>query len=75
MSKLDNNQPKVYFTKMNYILLLAGVAIIAVGLFTMVGKTDIYSTTKLTVAPILVLLGFATCGYAIMFRKKGEAGE
>jgi len=36
----------------------------------MSGKTDIYNSTKLTVAPIVVILGFILGIVAIFYRKK-----
>lgn len=59
-------KPRFIFDKQNYILMLASVAIIAIGFIIMSGSTDIYSTTKITIAPIIVLLGFAVGIYAIM---------
>jgi hypothetical protein len=58
------------FGKENYILMLVGLAIISLGFFLMAGSEDIFSTTKLTVAPILVLGGFAFEIYAIMRKAK-----
>ncbi len=44
---------------------------IAFGFVLMAGTTDIYSTTKIVIAPIVVLAGFALGFYAIL--KKPEA--
>ncbi|WP_317169317.1 DUF3098 domain-containing protein [Mucilaginibacter humi] len=43
----------------------------AFGFFLMSGTTDIYSTTKIVIAPIVVLAGFGIGFYAIL--KKPEA--
>jgi len=66
------------FEKDNYIWMLGGIVIIAIGLILMVGgKSDdpnqfhpdqVYSTTRITVAPILILAGFVVEIFAI-FRK------
>jgi len=64
-----SNEPKLLFGKSNYMLVLVGVILIAVGFALMAGggSSDpnvfdadaIYSFRRITVAPILVLLGFA----------------
>jgi hypothetical protein len=58
------------FGKENYMMMLIGLAIIIIGFFLMAGKEDIFSSTKLTVAPILVLGGFAFEVFAIMRKSK-----
>lgn len=59
-------KPRFIFDKQNYILMAASVAVIIIGFMVMSGSEDIYSTTKITIAPIIVLLGFALGIYAIM---------
>ena len=69
------------FGRENYVWLLAGIAIIALGLILMAGgkSTDpnvfdtkeVYSTTRITIAPILILLGLGLGVFAI-FRKPKE---
>jgi hypothetical protein len=66
------------FSKENYIWMLAGLALIAIGMFLMAGgKSDnpavfdtkeVYSTTRITIAPILILAGLVVEVFAI-FRK------
>lgn len=58
------------FAKENYILILASLVILVIGFVLMSGKTDIYNSTKLTVAPIVVILGFILGIVAIFYRKK-----
>lgn len=58
------------FDKQNYLLMLAGVVFIALGFFLMAGTEDIFSSTKLTVAPILVMIGFVIELFAIMRKKR-----
>lgn len=58
------------FGKENYMLMLIGLVIIIIGFFLMAGSEDIFSSTKLTVAPILVLGGFAFEVFAIMRKSK-----
>ena len=59
------------FDKSNYRLLIISAVVVAFGFVLMSGTTDIYSTTKIVIAPIVVLAGFALGFVAIL--KKPEA--
>ncbi|MEI6123626.1 MAG: DUF3098 domain-containing protein [Bacteroidota bacterium] len=70
------------FDKRNYILMLIGIAFIIIGFVTMAGggsndpkvfNEDIFDAQRLTVAPILILLGFAIEVVAIMLKPKQKA--
>jgi hypothetical protein len=72
------------FTRTNYRLLLIGMAIIVVGYVLMSGggsgdpnvfnKDEIFSTRRITVAPIICLIGYLFVIHAIMKRvPQGEA--
>jgi hypothetical protein len=56
------------FDRGNYRLLIISIAIVVFGFILMSGKTDIYSTTKIVVAPLVVLAGFAL-GFFAIFKK------
>jgi hypothetical protein len=66
------------FGKENYIWILAGLAVMLLGIILMAGgksqdpnvfrDSDVYSTTRITIAPILILLGLGIEVFAI-FRK------
>jgi len=67
------------FSKKNYILLFVGLAFMASGLILMVGggsedptqfSDEIFNTTRLTIAPILIAAGFIIEIFAVMY--KGE---
>lgn len=58
------------FGRENYLLMIASVVFIVVGFSLMAGSEDIFSTTKITVAPITVLIGFVIGVFAIFFKKK-----
>ena len=69
------------FHKQNYLLMLAGVVVMAIGFILMKGgksspdkfePEEVYSTTRVTVAPILILIGLAIEVFAI-FRKPKQA--
>lgn len=76
-SPVVEDQP--LFGRTNYILMLVGGLIIALGMLLMAGgkSTDphvfdykqVYSTTRVTIAPILIVLGLVVEIYAI-FKKK-----
>lgn len=63
------------FTKQNYMWMLAGVIIMAIGMLLMSGgkSTDpavfdtskVYSTTRITIAPVLILAGLVIEIFAI----------
>lgn len=69
------SQEGLLFGRENYLIMIAGVVIIAIGFMLMSGKEDIFSTTKITVAPILVLLGFVVEVFAIFYKKKSVNGD
>ncbi len=58
------------FDKSNYRWFIIAIAVVAFGFILMSGTTDIYSNTKIVLAPIVVLAGFAIGFYAIL--KKPE---
>jgi len=59
------------FDKGNYRLFIIAILVVAFGFILMSGTTDIYSSTKIVVAPLVVLAGFAIGFFAIF--KKPEA--
>ena len=68
------------FGKENYILMLAGLIVMAIGFFLMAGgkstdpakfnDNEIYSTTRITVAPFLIIVGLLIEIFAIMKKPK-----
>ncbi len=64
------NKGSFVFSKVNYQLFIASLAIVVIGFTLMSGETDIYSFTKITLAPIVVVLGFAIGFAAILYRLK-----
>lgn len=61
------------FGKDNYLWLIISVAVVAFGFILMSGTTDIYSTTKIVIAPIVVLAGFGLGFYAILKKPSTKA--
>jgi hypothetical protein len=75
-----NAERQFLFSKENFTLMFAGLAVIVLGFILMMGgkssdpkvfnESEIYSTLRITIAPILVLLGLVIEGYAIMKKPK-----
>ena len=71
---------KMVLGKENYILTVLGLVVIIIGFILMSGgkspdpnvfnPDEVYSTRHITVAPIVVLLGFAIEIYAVFHRSK-----
>jgi peptidoglycan/LPS O-acetylase OafA/YrhL len=62
------------FGRINYILVGVSLLVVIIGFMMMTGKTDIYSTTKVSIAPITVIIGFCI-GIAAIFYRKEEKSE
>ena len=62
-----NTTPMAFvFDKSNYRMLIIAIAVVILGFVLMSGTTDIYSTTKIVIAPVVVLGGFAIGFFAIL---------
>ena len=69
------------FEKDNYLWMLGGIVIMAIGLFLMAGgksndpnqfhPEEVYSTRRITIAPILILAGLVLEIFAIFRKPKG----
>jgi hypothetical protein len=75
---------KPTFAKKNYYILLAGIALICLGYLLMIGgKSDdpnifnpaVFNFQRITLAPIVCLLGFITIIVAIMWRPKNDSEQ
>ncbi|MBM3399454.1 MAG: DUF3098 domain-containing protein [Bacteroidetes bacterium] len=64
------NSSQMVFGIINYLLLGASLLILVAGFALMSGTTDIYSSAKITTAPILVMLGFALGIVSIFYKGK-----
>ena len=74
-----DNQNVMPFGRQNYIIVLIGIALIALGFILMIGggsdnpdvfNEKMFNTQRLTLAPILVLAGFVVEIVAIFWRGK-----
>jgi len=75
------SQPTFTFQRENYILMITGLVVLAIGYALMAGggsddpnvfSEEIFSTRRLTVAPIVILIGFGIEIAAIMYRPKSK---
>jgi len=75
--KYEKEKPELIFGKSQFMVMIVGIALLLIGFFLMSGgalpddKWDtgvIYSFTRITLAPFIVLIGLATIGYAIFFK-------
>lgn len=77
---MSNKQLTPLFGKQNYILMAVGAALVLLGFALMSGgknqdpnvfdKNVVYSTTRITVAPILIIVGLVVEIYAIFKKNK-----
>jgi DUF3098 family protein len=66
---------KFVFDKSNYRFFIISIVIVAFGFVLMSGTTDIYSTTKTVLAPVVVLAGFGLGFYAILKKPAANKSE
>ena len=78
---MSNSKDTFVFGRENYILMIIGLAIVFIGYLLMVGgasddptkfNPEIFNTQRLTVSPIVILIGFIIEIYAIMKKPKTE---
>ena len=79
--KLNKKQENFSLGKENYILLAIGFILILIGFLLMIGgksnnpnefSEEIFSFRRITLAPIIILIGFAFEVWAIMKKPKDE---
>ncbi len=79
---VKTNSTGSLFGKENYMWMLIGVAVLALGFILMAGgksadpnvfnADEVYGTRRITIAPILVIAGFLIEIYAIMKKPKKD---
>ena len=71
----STQEQKMPFDRSNYKLLIIGIVVIAIGYILMIGgKSEdpnvfneaVFSVRRLTIAPIVIIIGFIIEGYAIL---------
>jgi len=71
------------FTRMNYILLAIGMAIVIIGFLLMSGpgsteaqfNPDIFSFRRVKLAPAVCFIGFLSMIFAVMYRPKEDKSD
>ncbi|MCF8415446.1 MAG: DUF3098 domain-containing protein [Crocinitomicaceae bacterium] len=76
---MSDNKSQFGFQPENYKILLIGLAINVLGFILMIGgaateandfdSNELFSARRITIAPILIVLGYVVILYAIMKRK------
>ena len=79
-TKKKELQQTVIFGKQNYILIVAGILLMATGFLLMIGggsedpnkfnAEELYSFRRITLAPILIILGLVVEMFAVMKKPK-----
>lgn len=83
--KNNSDKTKVpLFRKVNYILMIVGVVILALGYILLIGggsenpevfNPEIFNVRRLRVAPLLMVIGFIIEIFAIMYHPKAKKNE
>ena len=71
---MSNVKNKLVFQKINYIIMIAGVALLALGFYVMtfdVGANEDW-TDGITVGPIIIFIGFLVEFAAILYKPKKQ---
>lgn len=78
--KTTSTSSSSFFGKDNYIWMIGGIVIIALGMMLMAGgaskdpavfdQKEVYSTTRITIAPLLIAIGLGVEVFAIFKKSK-----
>jgi uncharacterized membrane protein len=73
------------FNKQNYLLILAGIALVIIGFLMMVGggsedpnvfdEKELFSDRRITFAPITVIIGYVVVIFGIMKKPSANSSE
>ncbi len=79
---MSEKQKTFVFNRSNYILLLVGIGLNILGFLLMIGgaaetkeafnEADLFSHIRITLSPILIVLGYIVIIYSIMKKPKKE---
>lgn len=77
---MENQKPKFIFNRSNYIYLIVGVVLNVIGFLLMIGgaaenpndfnEGELFSSVRITISPIIILLGYVVIIYSIMKKPK-----
>ncbi len=68
--KRGTDKATFVFRKENYQLFVLSILVVTIGFILMIGTEDLYSFTKITLAPLVIVLGFALGFVAILYKPK-----
>ena len=80
--KTGNEGPRFVFNRQNYIMIIAGLLILALGFLLLIGggsddpnvfNYSLFDFRRLTLAPILILVGYLIEIFAILKRPRVES--
>ena len=84
-SSRDKREKRFPFIRENYLLMIAGLVVVLIGYLLMMGgrspdpnafhPDQVYSFRRITLAPIVIFLGFVLEVYAIMKKPKKKTTE
>lgn len=85
MDRMEKENKNFIFNKSNYIFLIVGVLLNVIGFLLMIGgaaenlndfnEKELFSPIRITVAPIIILLGYAVIIYSIMKKPKPSESQ
>lgn len=76
---MENKNSNFLFGKKNYIILIAGLLVIALGFILMSGgnsdnpeifNPEVFSFRRIRLSPMVIFLGFGVCIYSIFYTPK-----
>lgn len=71
---MSSEKSKLVFEKINYIIMLAGIFVLALGFFIMTQDSEPngFGSLGLTVGPIVIFIGFVIEFVAILYKPKKQ---
>lgn len=81
---MENKNSQFLFEKQNYMILIIGIAIIALGFILMSGGNsddpnvfnhEVFSFRRIRLAPTVIFLGFGVCIYSIFYTPKSKENQ
>lgn len=84
--KVTDKRPRMQFAfeRKNYMILLGGIVLIILGFILLAGggtqdpnqfSYELFSTQRMVVAPIILMLGYVSIAVAIMYKEKPKQQE
>lgn len=82
---MESKKKNFLFNKSNYVYLIIGVVLNVIGFLMMIGGgaespndfngEELFSTMRITISPIIILLGYVVIIYSIMKKPKPSENE